>query len=1115
MKKKFTTIRCGTLINQVPLILWIMKRTLILFILFFSISASAFSQKITINLGKVTLYEALKKIKSEAKVDFFYSDRELNVDRVVIVDYKNTDVVNIVSNLVGDKFNVQLTNDSIILITPVEPTPAQNTIIVKGVIKNELGELLPGVNIILKGTNYGTTSDIDGNYFANVDENSILVFSYVGYHTQEVQVKGRTKINIVLKQNVKELEQVVITGIVQRNKESFTGTIKSVKGAELRAVGNLNVIQSLKTIDPSFIVFENNTLGSNPNVLPNIEVRGKTSISTSGLKDEFGANPNQPLFILDGFETDLRDIVDLDMNRVESITILKDASSTALYGAKAANGVVVVETVKPVAGELRVTYNSDFRIEMPDLSDYSLMNAEEKLEFERLSGRWTSIFAGVDHQFALDQQYNTILAEVKRGVDTYWLKQPLQIGTSLGHSLFASGGDETITYGVGLDYKKINGVMIGSDRANWGATVSLNYRKNKLNISNKLFVRGYEANESPYGAYSNFAYANPYYRMRDENGIITKFLDTDTNVSGYKDYNVVNPLYNATLNSIDKKNNVKIQNNLRAILTFSDQLRLQANLQLTKGVDTHVKFSPPEHSNFIDTNVFEKGSYTNVRTDNFSYKFNVMATYAAIFKEKNSFTANLRAEIEETDNKRLGIAAVGYPSGTNGNPAFSFSYKPNESPSTALSLYRRVNILGSINYSYDNIYLLDATYRLDGSTTFGNKERFSPFYSVGLGFNLHNALKIDKNVVQKLKLRGSIGSTGNQSFGNSLVTTSVYGFNDGLNIFGQGIMLQTLANENLKWQTTLDKSVGLESSLFNNRLNAEFNVFEKNTDPLVVVVDLPSSTGIYGYPINAGTLNTRGAEIDIRYSPIYNLENELVWSLGYTAIMYDSKYDGFSQTLQSLNENELSSNSLIRFRDGFRPDDIWAVPSLGIDPANGREVFLTKDGTTTYEFDSDNEKVMGNTTPDVEGVISSNLRIKNFSFGLNLRYRLGGDTFNYALYNKVENIDREQVTLNQDRRALYDRWQNVGDVTRFKSISLTSTTQISSRFIQKENILLGESINFAYEFRDSQWVEKLGLSRLRLSAYMNDIFRISTVKVERGIDYPFARAVSFSLNASF
>ena len=183
------------------------------------------------------------------------------------------------------------------------------------------------------------------------------------------------------------LEDVVVTGIFTRKKESFTGSASTYTAAELKTMGSQNILQSLKTLDPAFAILEDNQFGSDPNRLPNMEIRGKSSVL--GLRDELDADPNQPLFILDGFESSLAVINDLDINRIESITILKDAASTAIYGSKAANGVVVVETVKPKSGELQVSYNGNLNLSMPDLSSYNLMNAREKLEFERLAGGYS------------------------------------------------------------------------------------------------------------------------------------------------------------------------------------------------------------------------------------------------------------------------------------------------------------------------------------------------------------------------------------------------------------------------------------------------------------------------------------------------------------------------------------------------------------------------------------------------------------------------------------------------------------------------------------------------------------------------------------------------------
>ncbi|WP_169515993.1 SusC/RagA family TonB-linked outer membrane protein [Gaetbulibacter saemankumensis] len=1093
-----------------------MKQSLILCMVFFSISVFSFSQKISLTLGEVKLSEALRHIKKEAHVDFFYSDKELNVNQSVTVNFDNLDTLEAVSKLVGEDFKVEKTENNIILISPSEgkinstPLVQQQTITVTGVVTDQYDMPLPGVTVIMKEQGRGTITNFDGEYSAtNVDPESTLVFSYVGYKKVEVKIDGRTEINLKMEEDIEDLSEVVITGVVRREKKSFTGATTTASREELKAIGNTNVLQSLRTLDPSFNIVDNNLLGSDPNALPEIEVRGKTSISNDDLRDEFGNNPNQPLFILDGFPTTLQQIVDLDMNRVSSITILKDASSTALYGAQAANGVIVVETIRPREGQIQITYTGDLTVEMPDLSDYNLMNSTQKLEYERLAGRWTGNNAF--EQFQLDRQYNTILAEIKRGVNTYWLNEPLQVGTAIRNSVYASGGSETLTFGAGFNLRSQDGVMIGSKRNNWGANVDLTYRKNKFNITNRLYINGVTADNSPYGGFSDYTRANPYFRVTDAEGRISRFLNIG-NI--FTNQNIANPLYNSTLRSYGTNKTLTIINNFRAQYTLSNKFRLEANFQLTGGNTTDESFTDPDHPSFAGASPRESGAYSNSHTNNFSYRFNAMATYADVFAEKHKVTGSLRTELEETNNDRLTITALGFPPGTNGNPAFSFGYTPGGKPNTNSRIYRRVNVLGSANYSFDNKLFVDATYRIDGSTAFGSNEKYSPFWSVGAGWNIHEQFGFDEDIVSLLKLRGNIGETGNQGFGD-LTSTSIYTYATSSQYFGQSTILQTVANPDLEWQNTIQSSFGLDATLLNNRINFTANLFFKNTDPLIARLNLPSSTGIVNYPVNVGHMKTTGFETTVRVSPIYDLENDITWTLGFNSVTLENVYGGFGNKLETLDDSAQENRSLFRYRDGYSPDDLWAVPSLGIDPSNGREVFLNKDGLPTYEYNIQDEKVMGNGRPTLQGIITSNFRYKDFTFGMNFRYTLGGDRFNSAAFQQIENISENDRIYNQDVRALTSRWLKPGDIASYKSITNFDNTPISSRFIQKENTLSAESINIGYQFRNRDWMRKIGLERLRLTAYMNEIFRFSTIRIERGLTYPFARSLSFSLNASF
>lgn len=1090
-----------------------MKLTTILMLFaLLQVGAKGFGQ-ITLRQGNVSLETALRSIEKQTGYVFFYP-ADLN-GISVNVELNNVPLkAALDACLKNSPFSFKVVKRTVV-ISVMESSSMLAPYQLSGKVTDSLGLPLPGAIVRVKGKETRTNTDSQGRYYLTVEGSDVLVFSYIGFKTQEIKVQDRRVINITLQEAKMALGELVVTGMMDRKKDSFTGAAVTVSGDQLKAIGNQNIIQSLKTLDPSIIVLDNNRMGSNPNNLPTIELRGKSGLSQTELKDQFGGDPNQPLFILDGFETDLRTIVDLDMNRVASVTILKDAASTALYGARAANGVVVVKTKVPLPGTMRLSYTGDFRVELLDLSDYNLMNAAEKLEFERLSGRFT--FNGNNSylsQAILDTLYYNRLAKVRRGVNTDWLRIPGQTGFTNGHSVYADGGDEQVRYGVGLNFRNATGLMKGSGRQTWGANLDLVYRKSKVSIANKLYVSGYRADESPYGSFSDFSRASPYNTPYDKDGNVLMYLETLPRTSIIAGFgNIGSPLYNATLDNQNRTTNLNVQNNLQATVTFNNSFKLDGGVQLNKGGLKNVTYTPPENTMFQNSTIYERGSYKQIRADNFSYSANLMLTFARAFTEKQLFNANLRADIEEKEDESIGLVATGFPLGTVGDPSFAFSYQPNSKPQRASKLYRRNNVLASVNYTFDRRFVIDATYRLDGSTAFGSQRQYSPFWSAGAAWNLHNESFLKNSKVGLFRLRGNVGTTGNQGFAN-ISSISTYGYATNSNILGQGVSILSYGNENLEWQKTLQTSLGIDLAMFNNRLSATLNAYDKYSNPLVVFINPPSSTGITGYATNAGSLTTKGLEANLRFSPYFR-PNGLTWSIGLLASMVRSKYGNFNNLLNSVNSQQLANNSLIRYTDGHSPDDIWAVESAGIDPGTGRELFVTAQGEYTFTYNVNDIKVVGNTRPDVEGVISSNLSYKGFQFGVNLRYSLGGDLFNDALYNKVENIDINSLYLNQDKRALYNRWQNVGDQAQYKGISLTDRTPMSSRFVQRNNFIAGESFNVGYWINDTRFTKKLGIKSIRFNVYMNDIFRLATVKAERGIDYPFANTISSSLNVSF
>lgn len=1092
-----------------------LPRMCLLFLFFISFSLTAGAQ-ITINKKDASLESILFSIRSQSGFDLFYDASDIKPFQRITANFNNVTVSHSLNEVLkGLPLQYKIEKKTITIVKK-QNTQGNVQQTISGKVVDEEGKPVPGASVRLKSApQKAVATKSDGTFAIPLNANGeTLLVSFIGYKTAEIIADSQKQpLMVKLSKDDLLMNEVVVTGIVTRKKESFTGAVSSFSGAELKRVGNQNVIQSLRALDPSFIQIENNSMGSNPNVLPTLELRGQTSVSSSTLRDQFSEDPNQPLFILDGFESNLRTIIDLDMNIIESISILKDAASTALYGSRASNGVVVVETKKPEVGKIRLSYATDMMMELADLSGYNMMDAKEKLQFELLSGRYKNTSNDQLAQMKLEEQYAMRLKEANRGVNTYWLDKPLQNGFSNRHSITASGGDQNLTFNVGANYRSHNALMIGSAKKDWGANINVNYRKNKVNISNRAFVSNSSGDDSNYGSFADWVQLNPYYRYLDAS---EKYLEnmSITHRNGYY-FTVVNPRYNANLNSYRNSSSSSINNNTQMMVDITSNLRWQGAVQLSKTNSTSTAFTSPLNSAFDNTDIRKKGRYSNSESKMWSYTLNTMLTYAKVFAEKHSLTSNLRAEMQQRQNSLLGLVVEGFPNSSNGNPKFSFGYQEGSKPSTATALVRRNSVLGSVNYSYDGRFNADLSFNYDGSTAFGSNRKYAPYYSGGLSWNLHKE-KFMENVgwIQSLRLRSNIGITGNQNFG-SISSVSIYDYNQYINKYGQGMTLTALGNPDLEWQSTVQISSGLDLSAFGGRLNLQLNQFRKLTDPLVVAVNLPSSTGLSNYPFNAGALTVNGTEWNVRYSPIFRPKDNIVYSIGLTGSIIKQKYSKFDNQLASLNTQLRASNALTRFKDQYSPSALWSVKSLGIDPATGQELFETLDGQPTFTYNSAYQQVVGDSRPSAEGVISQSFSYKGFTMSMMFRYIFGRDILNSALFNKVENIGSDQLAFNQDRRALYDRWKNPGDHSEFKGISITTSTPMSSRFIQTENTISGESINIGYDFKNTSWLNKVFISNLRLTGYMNDIFYLSNIQRERGIDYPFARSFSFSLNATF
>ena len=987
---------------------------------------------------------------------------------------------------------------------------AQKQAFYEGDVMDTEGNPLPGVTILLKGTTTGTSTNANGEFRfpATKAGKSVLVFSFIGMKPVEKDVTPGKRVIIRMEDEVTGIEEVVITGIYSRDKNSYTGSATTYSAQELKMVGAQNVIQSLKTLDPAMMVVESKQWGSDPNRMPKIEIRGKTSVV--GLQAEFENDPNQPLFILDGVETTLATIINLNIDRVASVTLLKDAASTAIYGSKAANGVIVVETKSPEAGQLRLSYNGNYGISFADLSDYNLMNASEKLEFELLAGRYSPLegYDGFVDKLQKMSDYYTRLKGVLRGVDTYWLSEPLRTVFNHSHNVYIDGGDQAMRYGLGISYNNRDGVMKKSNRDGLGVNIDLIYRKKGLLFSNKASLDISNSEREPV-AFSEFSRANPYYQKRLDNGTIPMYLERKTGIYGA---DMFNPLYVWNIENTNTSKELALRDNFTMEWTVFDALRTRARLGFSKSITKSEAFKSPNHVDFLETEKLKKGSFSSSQNESFSYNGDFNITFGKIFKNVHQVNFVGGWSFNESRTEAAGYNVVGFNDDFHKNPAYSTGFRENQKPTYSKNRRRSTSFFMNLNYAYNNRYLVDFNLRADGTSVFGSNKLFSKTWSVGLAWNVHNEEFVKKlGWVNNLKIRGSIGNPGNENF-DAYISQKTYVYNVELqNMFGASALIEKYGNKDLEWQRMRDKNIGVDLSVLNNRIRFSFDYYFKDTDPLLVSISMPASAAATSLYTNLGRQISRGWTASLNY--VFLRKQDLSCSINMNARANHSEFRDIGDKLNYMNRVG-SSTVLNRYYEGGSPDDLWAVPSLGIDPATGREVFLKKDGMQTFVYSASDEVVVGSSVPDVEGIIGMSFYYKKFSASVNFRYRLGGETKASALHEKVENIDLNSIVKNQDKRALYDRWKKPGDKAKFKAVDDYSSTPLSSRFVVTENTFSGESISIGYELNAS-WLRGAGIEGMNVRFYMNDIFRISSFKEERGLDYPFARSLSFSLGVRF
>ena len=1115
-----------------------------------SASVDVLSQEVTLNFKDSELRDVFRSIREQTGHQIIYSEDRLQSGLTkVSVSVENVALSEALGILLRELPYTYVIKDQSVMIVPrpvaALQVPANPS--VTGRVVDQAGSPLAGVTVIIPGTSIGTATDAAGRFTLALPRRDAIVmrFSFVGKKNIDLPYTGQTEVTVTMEDAASDIVEVVVTGVFDRPVESFTGAANLITRQELQQSSSQGLLTSIANIDPSFKFLPSNMFGSDPNKLNEaaITMRGGTALMDYQNDYANAVAANRPIFVIDGFDSSIEQFLALDESRVQSVTTLKDAAATALYGTRAANGVVVITTVQPQEGKLRVAYKGTFALEAPDLSSYNLMDGNEKLQFELESGLYESGHPVDDRR--LKNLYYSRKLLVARGVDTDWLGFPLRDAFSHNHAVTLSGGEGAVRYSIDVGNNRKSNVMKGSYNNTFNGVMYLNYSISDFVFSNKLSITTTYGPNSPYGSFSNYTRLNAYYRPYDDNGNPIKVMDrTDYQIATNSapdqairlgspsdiERNSRNPLYNASLVSRNESRSTTFRNDFKAEWKITEYLKATGQFSISSLTGRSDVFKSPLHTDFDDyggADAARKGTYTYTPRESISYDASISLQYSRYFNDKHYLMLGATGRFYEDSRESYTIEVEGITVPYLDYYVAATQYKKDGNPGGNEGILRRMSTSFLANYMYDERLYVELNGSLDGSSEYGSARSVAPTGTVGVGWNLHKEkFMLNQHLLSRFKLRASYGVQGSAGSFNAYDALRLYDMTETSYRGHPGMNLSSLGNPDLKWQSTYQLNVGTDLYLFQDRLSVVFDWYNKITNDLVTKINIPTASGIAGYMANIGKVRNRGWEFQLSAKIIQDRERRFDWTVMFNANHNKNTILEIGDYLKKFNADMISEsnktteeiramqrNPAFFLREGESQQTLFAVKSKGIDPATGKEIFVKLDGTETFDWSQDDFRAFGTTDPTLWGTFGTTVRWQNFALTAWFYFTTGAHKFNQALINKVENV---YPYYNADKRALYDRWRNPGDVSMYKGLrEYQNDTRASSRFIAKERVLRNTSLSLQYTV-PTEWAKRyLGAQFIQLQAQTEDMFYLTSLEDERGISNPFARNISLTLRMTF
>ena len=1095
------------------------------------------NERVTLSLKEATVEELFSQIKKQTGYNFIISGELAKSLPRISCSFKDEPVRKVLDGMLdfaGCTYDINGRT-----ITVYRKVSENRDRTVSGYVHDEYGEALTGVPICIGESRVCTVTDENGYFALPIPtEACFLKLTYVGMKTQRVFIPAGTtdlQQDVVMAGDT-QIDNVVVTGIFRKARESYTGSVSTISSDQLEQFRGQNLLQTLKNVDASLHFSVNNLAGSNPNNLPNINIRGNASLPTNveALTAGEASNPNTPLIIMDGFEISLTKLMDYNDEEIESINILKDAAATAIYGSRGANGVIVVVSKQPESGKLKVNLEAGIQLEIPDLSSYHLLNAADKLELERRAGlynqNWSMSTSSSLSDLLYKEAYYQRLHDVLSGVDTDWLSKPLHTGVGQRYNLRLEGGSPEFRWSADAQYNDIDGAMKGSYRRTFNGAITLLYRYKTLLFRNYTSVGLNKSKESPYGTFSDYVNQQPYDAPYDADGNLRKTFTPFYALSAAGE----NPLYNATLGSFDKSNYETLTNNFSIDWTILPELTLRGQLGISRTVSESDFFRSPDDTYYTNTTsstaaqylsgtgFLRRGEYDYGNTKSVALTADVTLSYNKIFADVHSLYAGLNWQLRQQNADSFRFGVEGFASDDVARIGNARQYMEYGTPSGSNTKTHAFGVTGNVNYTYASKYYADLSYRVDGNSSYGSDKKYSSFWSAGIGWNLHNEAFLKGNkVINMLRLKASYGQTGSASGAAETDAYSYYNYiTDNRYMSWMGAQLGGFGNRNLTWQLTKQVNVGTEFGLLDNRIRGTFDIYSKNTNNLLSSLSLPLSMGFPAYKANIGEVKNRGWEVSLQGYILRDRQRQINWLIGGQLVHNVSKIGKLSQEIKDqmdvYKNNDENTDTGIKqlYYEGDPVSAIYAVRSLGIDPSTGREIYLDKDGNITDEWHSNAMVYCGSSEPTYNGNLNTMLQWRDLTLNVSFGYYWGGQRYNSTLRDRVEVTKATIQNRNVDERVLSQRWFEAGDVVFFKALSNTST-YATSRYVMDDNVLELQSVSLQYKLHNNWLLNHFKLQTVIFGINANDLVYWGSIKQERGTSYPFARNVQASVKLMF